>query len=273
MLKAVFFFILSFSLFFISAQGWLPVGARSMSLANTSVCLDDAWAYHHNPGALGALKQTTVGYSYENRFGLKELQYQGVAFAHVLKKGTISVGAQLFGNNLYRSNRMGLGYSLKLTDKLFAGVQLNYQTLRITNYLDKGTLTGELGILAKINEKVTFGIAVFNINRAKLVSFQDDRFSTYMRIGVLYHVSSKVLLLGEFEKELSSKLRPKGALEYEVSNRFFLRLGASGNPIELSFGAGYGLKNGLKLDLGSSWNQLLGWSPHFGLNYTFNKRK
>lgn len=259
------------SLFY--AQGWLPVGARSMSLANASVCLEDAWAYHHNPGALGMLTKTSVGVSYENRFLLKELQSQGLVIAHPLKKGVLSIGAQLFGYSLYKSNRVGLGYSLKFAEKLAIGVQVNYQSLRISNYLNKGTVTGEFGLLAKVNDKVTFGFSVYNLNRAKLIAYQDDRFSTYLRMGLAYYISSRVVLLAEAEKELSSKLRPKGALEYQVGNQFFLRIGAAGNPVEITFGAGYALKSGFKLDIGTAWDQLLGWSPHLGLTYELNRKQ
>jgi hypothetical protein len=265
MIKCYFFIFATVLILKFSAQGWLPVGARSMSLSNTSVCLEDVWAFHHNPGALGTISKTSVGISYENRFLMKEFQSQGLAIAQPLKKGVLSIGAQFYGYNLYKTNRIGLGYSLKFSDKLFAGVQMNYQSLKIS-------ISGELGILAKINENVSFGFSVFNVNRAKLSVFQDDRFSTYLKMGISYAVSSKVLILAEAEKELSSKLRPKGALEYQVANRFFLRLGAAGNPVEMSFGVGYGLKSGFKLDLGTAWDQYLGWSPHFGLNFELNKK-
>ena len=73
-----------------------------MSLANASVCLTDAWAFHHNPGAIAGIKQTSIGLSYENRFTLKELQNQALVIAHPLKKGVISLGAQTYGFSLYR---------------------------------------------------------------------------------------------------------------------------------------------------------------------------
>jgi hypothetical protein len=272
MLKFINLFSFLLFLVVVKAQGWQAVGARSLSLANASVCISDAWAFHNNPGALGNLKETSIGISYENRFLLKELQTQGFVIAHPLKKGVISLGGQLYGQSLYRTNRVGLGYSLQLSEKLFAGVQMNYQSIRISNYGNKGTVSGELGMLAKINEKVNVGFSVFNLNRAKLSAFQDDRFSTFMRIGLSYRVSSKVSILAEAEKEIESKIRPKGAVEYQVSEIFFLRVGASANPLELTFGAGLALKNGLRIDFGSAWHQLLGLSPHFGLTFDLKKK-
>ncbi|MES2589526.1 MAG: hypothetical protein V4622_11155 [Bacteroidota bacterium] len=261
------FFSISFS--FIFAQGWQAVGARSMSLSNASVCLSDVWAFHHNPAALANLEKTSVGISYENRYLLKELQAQGFVYAQAMKKGVLSFGGQLYGHSLYRSTRVGMGYSMQLSENISAGVQLNYQSLRISNYGQKGTLSGEFGMLAKIKVKV--GFSVFNLNNAKLSDFQDDRFSTYLRLGLSYAISSKVLLLAEAEKQVESKLRPKGALEYQMSDKFFLRVGAAGNPLELTFGSGFAFDNGFKLDFGTAWHQLLGWSPHVGLTFDFKK--
>jgi hypothetical protein len=262
----------SFIILNVFSQGWQPVGARSLSLANATVCLSDVWAFHNNPGALSELKATSVGLSYENRFLLKELQTQAFVVAHPLKKGVISFGGQFYGQSLYRTSRVGLGYSMKLSDKLSAGVQLNYQAVRITNYGQKGNVSAELGVLAKITDKINFGFSVFNVNRAKLAEFHDDRFNSVMRIGIYYEISSKVIVLAEAEKEVETPIRPKGAMEYKVSDKFFTRVGFSANPVEITFGSGIALKNGIKIDLGSSWHQVLGFSPHAGLTFDFNKK-
>lgn len=273
MLKLV---LLSFTVLFfagVQAQGWTPVGARSMSLANASVALSDVWSYHHNPGAIAGVEKTSFGVSYENRFLLKELQSQAFVFAHPIKKGVMSLGVQSYGYSLYRTNKLGLGYALKLSDKIYAGVQLNYLSLKINGYGSKGTVSGEAGILAKINDQVSFGFSVLNLNQAKLVPEQNDRFSTYLRLGLVYNVSSKVILLAEAEKEISSKLRPKGAMEYQFSEKFFLRIGAAANPVELTFGTGLVFNKTIKLDVGTAWDQRLGWSPHVGLTIDLNSKK
>jgi hypothetical protein len=151
----------------LDAQGWLPMGARSNSMANATVAISDAWSFHHNPGALAELKQLSIGVSYENRFLLKELQSQGVVFVQPLKnKGVISVGAQTYGFELYRTNRIGAGYSLQLSERFFAGVQLNYQGIRLSeNYGSKNTMTAELGILGKITDNWKVGMNILFLFR------------------------------------------------------------------------------------------------------------
>lgn len=270
-----YYFILFFALQSLNvfSQGWMPMGSRSNALANASVTLPDVWAFHNNPGALGELKTMAVGISYENRFLLKELQSQGIAFAQPLKVGVISVGAQFYGYNQFRTQRIGAGYSMKLADFLFAGVQLNYQGLSLnSNYGTNHSISAEAGIQALISEKWRIGVSVFNIGRAKLSVFEDDRYSTHMRLGTSYTISEKVIVMAEAYKNLESKIDFKGAVEYQAFNNFYLRAGASSAPVEFTFGFGYKWK-AFQMDIGSGYHQILGWSPNFSLNYTGKKKE
>jgi hypothetical protein len=251
-----------------NTQGYYPMGSRAQSLGNASNTLEDVWAYHHNPAALTGVKKLAVGISYENRFLLKELQSQGVAVALPLKKGVISFGGQRFGYRNFLSFKTGLGYSLKLSELLSAGVQLNYAGIRLPDaYGSHGTVTAELGLLAKINDKWKLGFSVFNIGRNKLSDYQEDRYTTVMRLGTAYKISSKVLFVAEAEKNVDYPLRGKVGIEYAVVSNFFIRGGFATEPVEVSFGVGYQFKKFFKLDLGSCYHQILGWSPNFSFNY------
>ena len=116
---------------FLFAQGFSAVGARSAAMGNSSVCLDDVWAYHQNPGALASVRQVSAGIWYEARFLMKELQTEAIAAAIPLKTGVLSAGGQLFGYSQFRSTRAGIGYSLQLGAKFSAAVQVNGQQISI----------------------------------------------------------------------------------------------------------------------------------------------
>lgn len=262
--------IILFSLLFLAqnisyGQGWTPAGGRSMSMANTSVAFNDVWAYHNNPGALADVDHFAVALSYENRFLLKEMQNQALAIVIPLKVGVVSVGGHFYGYSQYRSVKAGAGYSLKLSEKLYAGVQLNYQGLQLSNnYGSANSLTAEAGVYAKITEKWKLGISVFNLGRTKLSEFQDDRFSTIFRLGSAYHFSDKLIVAGEFDKDLDNDLRFKVGVDYELVNRFYIRGGFATAPTEVTFGFGYHFKQ-VRLNIGSAYTNVLGWSPHFSL--------
>ena len=249
-------------------QGWLPSGSRSMQMGNASSTLNDVWAYYNNPGALADVDELSVGISYENRFLLKELQTQGLAVAIPIKVGVISVGGHMYGYNQFRSYKAGLGYSMKLSERFYTGVQMNYQGLSLNeNYGSTNSLTAEAGLYAKFNDKWRLGVSIFNVGRTKLSDFEDDRFSTIMRLGSSYHFSEKVMVAVEVEKDLEHTPRIKSGIEYQVIENLFVRGGFATSRTEMSFGFGYNFKV-LQLDLGSSYDQILGWSPNFSLTYT-----
>lgn len=269
-IKTLLFFASFFSFFYSFGQGYYPMGGRSQSMANASATLEDVWAFHHNPAALTGIKKKEIGVSYENRFLLKEMQSQGVAFVLPIKRGVISAGGQRFGYRNFLSYKAGIGYSMKLSELLSAGVQMNYVGVRLPeNYGSKGTVTAEVGLLAKITEKWKIGFSLFNLGRNKLADYQEDRFSTVMRLGSSYSISNKVLITAEAEKDVDYAIRGKFGVEYKLIDNFFLRGGFASAPIEGSFGFGYRLKEQVKLDIGSAYHQVLGWSPHCSFSFQF----
>jgi hypothetical protein len=252
-------------------QAWNPVGAKSASMANASVATADAWSFHHNPGAAGALTTRSVAVFYENRFLLKELQTQGVVINQPLKRGVISFGAQFFGYSVYRTYRAGIGYAMPLSERLYAGVQLNYLGLQLTEaYGSRHGVSGEIGLYAKLTERWKLGIAVFNLGRMKLADFQDDRFTTLMRLGTSYSFSEKITVAAEAEKNLDYPIRGKFGFDYQPIKAFSIRAGVATAPVEITFGFGYNWK-WLHIDIGSAYQQQLGWSPHFSIAYVGQK--
>lgn len=260
--------IFIFSLQFSFCQGWLPMGSRSHALGNASAAIDDIWAYHHNPANLVSVKKLGFGLSYENRFLLKELQSQGFVVALPLKAGVISFGLQSFGFKNFRTNRLGLGYSMKLAEFLSCGVQLNYHQVRLTDaYGRKDALTAELGLKANITDNWKVAFSVFNLTRTKISEFGEDRLTTLMRFGTQYTFSEKVMFVAELEKNIEFPVRFKTGLEYSPIKKLFLRGGFATQPIEISAGLGYRFKEQFQLDIGSAYHQILGWSPNFSFTY------
>jgi len=250
------------------AQGWAPAGGRSRAMGDASVTLADVWAYHHNPAANAGLKQWGAGISYENRFLLKELQTQSLALALPLKKGVLSVGAQVFGYTEFRTIKSGVGYSIALTEFISLGTQINVHQIRLgQGYGNVLKATGELGVLAKIKEGWNVGFSVFNISRTLLSKYQEDRLTTVMRLGTSYCFSEKLLVCVEAEKNVEFPLRGKVGLEYLPAKSVALRTGFSTNPIELNAGVGCSFKSVYFLDFGSAYTQLVGWSPNVSFTY------
>lgn len=255
------------------AQGVLPSGGAAMSMANAVVAVGDEWAFFNNPAANARLNRISVGLSYENRFLLRQLQTQAFTAAIPLGKGMFSMGGNQYGYQQFRSYKGGFGYSMMLSEFLAAGVQLNYQGLALNeNYGNSSTMTAEVGLLAWINPKWTVGFAAFNIGRAKLAEFADDRYTTVMRFGTAYTFSERVILSIEANKDLEYHLRLRTGVQYEAAEDFYLRAGFTTSRVEGTFGFGYEIKD-FRLDMGTAYDQQLGWSPHFSLTYSGKEKE
>ncbi|MBI1836681.1 MAG: hypothetical protein HYR91_05395 [Flavobacteriia bacterium] len=260
------------SIYPIYSQSISNFGSRSNALGNASVTLDDVWSFYNNPGSIAKIKSTTFGLAYQNKYNLKETQYQAFVLAIRLKKNVFSGGGIYYGNDAFKYYKIGFGYGLKLTDKLYAGVQLNTIGIRLPSYYGSTSkLTAEIGLLAELTEKILLGCSIYNITNSKLANYQNERLSTVMKIGLSYSISTHINYLIEIEKDIYNPIRIKSGIEYQIKNKFFLRTGVTSKPISINFGFGYKLKQ-FQMDLGSSFQQRIGWSTNFSLNYLFNQK-
>lgn len=257
----------------IHAQHFRQIGSRQAGMGFASVALTDIWAVHNNPGMLGFLKEAGAGVYYENRFFLREFQYQGLTYAQPLKKGTVSFGGQYSGTEAYSTSRAGLGYALAMSEKLSMGVQINYMNVRQPSYYGtKHGVSGEFGLGVKITEKWTFAMAINNLTRAKLADYQNERFETILRAGTLYQLSKRVIISTELEKHIAFPLRVKVGVEYHPVDPFYIRAGASSQPSSVALGFGYAFKN-LRFDVSSNYVQPMGFHTAASVNFLLPTKK
>lgn len=263
------------TLFFASillAQNFRQIGARQAGMAYAGVATNDVWAYHNNPGMLGFLEEAGVGAHYENRFFLREFQYQGLVYAQPLKKGVVSLGGQYSGFEQFSTSRAGVGYALALSELLSMGIQINYMNVRQPAYYGtKHGITGEFGLGLRVTPKWTMAMAINNITRSKLVEYQNERFETIFRVGANYKVSERVLICSELEKDITFPMRLKAGLEYMPTSVIFIRAGAAVNVTSFALGFGYKIKN-LHIDISSNYLQPLGFQTCVSLHYVLQSK-
>ncbi|MBI3135750.1 MAG: hypothetical protein HYZ14_13825 [Bacteroidetes bacterium] len=247
------------------------MGARSNALGNSSLCLDDAWAVYNNPGAFALLQKTSLGLAAENRFLMKELSSQSLAFGfHTKKSGNFGFQFQQYGYNLYREMNGGVVYGMKLFDNFSAGVSVNYHGIFLAeNYGSKNTVSAGLGLLYAVTRNLKIGMRVQNLSRTKLADFNDERLPTYFGLGFLYQISRKTSWSVEVEKDLIHPVTIKSGLEIQAHDILAVRIGANSYPFMTSFGFGLKLKK-FNFDAAAQWHTTLGLSPSLGLHYSFD---
>jgi len=250
-----------------------PTGARSTGLANASVTIGDCWSAFHNQAALAWMDRISAGASYDSRFTIANLSTKGFVFAVPLKAGTFALSGDVFGYSQYNEKKAGIAFAKKLGEKFSAGVQLDYLNTFINddNYGSHTTFAVEAGLLAEPFKNFRIGLHVYNLSRAKLAQYADEKIPTIFRLGGSYRFSEKLFWSVEEEKDIDQKAVFKSGLEYHVADVLYLRGGIGTNPTLFSFG--FGLKIGnLFLDMASTYHQVLGFSPALSLTYQFGKK-
>jgi hypothetical protein len=250
-----------------------PAGARPAGMANSALTFTDIWSIYHNQAGIAHLEHLQAGAFYENRFLVNELAYAGFAVASPLGGGSIGLSYGGFGYSVYRESKVGLAYAMKLGDRLSAGVQLNYQHVRINadNYGARGVLTAELGVQMQLSERVTAAAHVFNPTNTQLTEFDGERLPAALRIGLGYQISEEVLAAAEAEKDIDNQALFRAGIEYHPVDIFYLRLGASSSPNLFSFGLGFKFDQ-FSFDLAASYHSFLGYSPQASLTYHPSKK-
>ena len=250
-----------------------PAGARSIGLANSSVTIGDCWGAFHNQATLAWMDRISAGASYDNRFTIANLSTKGFVFALPMKAGTFALSGNVFGYSLYNEKKAGIAFAKKLGERFSAGVQLDYLNTYINddNYGSHTTFAVEAGLLAEPLKNFRIGFHVYNLSRAKLAEYADEKIPTIFRLGAAYRFSDKLSWSVEEEKDVDQKAVFKSGLEYHVVDALYLRGGIGTNPTLFSFG--FGLKiNNLMLDIASTYHQVLGFSPAVSLTYQFGKK-
>ncbi len=259
--------VLAFQLF--AGGEYRPAGARSAALGNASVAISDVWSAFNNQAALASLGSPVAGIYYENRFLIKELGYNAIAFAYPMKSGTIAVSYSYFGFSAYNESKTGVAFAKALNRFISIGVQLDYFSLRVDEpYGNSNFVTFEAGLTAKITPQLTLGAHAFNPINASLSKTSDERAPSVLRIGVAYKTSDFFTISAEAEKNINHKVVLKTGIEYKVIDAVQLRIGISTNPSLFSFGTGIHYKN-LLIDISAAYHQVLGFSPQTSIAYAF----
>jgi hypothetical protein len=265
-------FIILFPSILFAGQENPHFGGRSAGMGHASVGSFDVWSTHHNQAGLGWLTEAAAGIFFQNKFGIKELNYLGFAYAHPIERGTFGVSFTNFGGSLYGESKVGLAYGMQFSDKITGGVQLNYHNTRLSNnYGSASGVSVEMGMQAYLNDKLMLATHIFNPTRTKLNEYNDERIPTKIRLGLNYQFSKQVLGSVEAEKDLLNRPQFRAGIEYKTNEILFLRAGVGTTPTLASFGFGI-QKDGIALDVAAAYHQTLGFSPEISFQYTFKSK-
>ncbi|HMN06094.1 MAG TPA: hypothetical protein PKD45_10225 [Flavobacteriales bacterium] len=247
----------------------LPSGARFAGMGNAALTLKDLWCVSGNQAGLAGLEGPVAGAFYQQHWLSPDMAMQGLAAALPVGKGVFAISASSFGNNLYAQRTFGLAYAMELGEGWRAGVQLDYFNIRLgEGYGSTGAISAELGLQARITEKLWIGAHLYNPNRAKLGGPYEERMPTVLGAGLGYTFNERVTLTGEVTKDIDRQEQYHAGIEYRPAHALFLRTGVSSGPAKAHFGVGL-VMGQLDLDLAAVMRTQLGLTPMVNLSYRF----
>lgn len=215
-------------------------GARVLCFGGAFVGLaDDSWAMLYNPAGLAQLRfpEFSVFYS-PQPFGLTELKSISLAAAYPTNIGSFGASLREFGFELYREFSSSVSYAREV-EGIFAGMNLAYHSVSISNYGSAGTLGLDVGILVPILKTLRWGIAAKNVN-APTIGQSSERLPQTFTAGIFYQPLDALSLVFDYQKELGFPASPKFGFDYWIIDNVALRGGFADEPT--TYAAGFGIR-------------------------------
>ena len=237
-------------------------GAGEAGMGYVCVMKNGFWNSFHNQASLAFNRSLSIGFNYENRFNISDLGTRSAGITIPAGSSSIGLLYSNFGNTDFKRERTGLACGIKLSDKISAGVQVDYLSEKTSEeYSNNRSVTYETGILVTPSERLSVGIHLFNPIPN---SIRKTYLPTTLRIGAGTTLSKSLFTGIEAEISTGSKLIFRTGFEYEAAKRFWLRSGFSSENSSFSFGLGY-LAKIVQIDIGFLTHEKLGVTSSISL--------
>jgi hypothetical protein len=252
----------------LTASGQFPAGtgagADEAGMGYACIMKRGFWPSFKNQALLAVNTGPCAGFSYENRFGIKELGTRTIAILIPAGKAASSASWSSFGYPEFRRDVAGLGCGLTLSEKITAGVQVDYCSERTSGeYNREQYITFEAGLAFFPSGDITIGIHIFNPLPDR---FRKKSRPTVLSAGAGIELGS--VLFAGLEAEMITGHVPdiRTGFEYKVVKKLWIRAGYGTMHNSFCFGTGYQYGKA-KLDAGFSTHDRLGVTTTVSLTF------
>ena len=264
---------ITFVLIFVSAPdivlAQLVMGADGLAMGQATTALqDNNWGIFSNPATINSNKKSVSFFSLRN-YGFTELTDIAATVSFPTSKGTAALGFHRYGGDLFNETRIRLGYANSWNDLKFGAV-LNYNHIsQASPYGSGGTLGFDIGLTAKLTERVWLGAKTTNLNQPGYdFAANEESLSRELSIGLSYDLDQNVLFLFDVVKDVRFPVAYRGGIEVKIVDNLSGRVGVTTEPNTYSFGVGY-TASLWEANLVFQRHETLGFSPGIGLNFFF----
>ena len=248
-----------FVIFSLTSSGVIPdrisAGAGEAGMGFVCIMKNGFWSSFHNQAILAYCNTLSVGINYENRFNIAELGTRSAGIT--IPSGKASLGAVYshFGYADFKRDMTGIACGLKLSNKIYAGIQVDYFSERASGeYNNNQSVTCEAGFMVLPVENIRLAFHLFN---PVPKSIRKTFMPTTLRIGAGTELNKTLFAGAEVEMSYGKKPLIRTGFEYEAAKKIWIRGGFCTANSSFSFGLGY-LTKIVMVDFGFFSHEMLG---------------
>ena len=187
-----------------------------------------------------------------------------------LFNGFAGCHAQWAGGALYKEYAVTAAYALSLSKKLIVGANILYQGAVAQGFDRSSFIQGGLGVLFKTTPAVSIGLRVQStiMGGSKNASHAEGRF--FMAWGMGCDINKQVHLMFEISYDQDFPVICTGALIYDITDRFDIRMAARTDTRSGFLSAGFQTGK-FRLCVSGSYQPVLGYTPAAAILYQSNQ--
>ena len=227
----------------------------------------------NNPASFNNFDQQTFGFSYQNRFLVKELSIISARYSAPLQSLNIGGSYVFTGFSLYNEMIVGFHVAKPLSKALALGVQVDYFSVLLSPDEGRvGAFLPQIGMLVKAFSAMNIGVVATNFTFSRLpVTTSFNEIPSVLIIGADYIVDANLLVMAQIAKSLKNDAVISFGMQYQVIPELQFCTGIKIHDYaEPTFGLGLNI-NALRFDLGFQYHALLGVTISSGVQYVFAK--
>lgn len=243
-------------------------GARNEALGGQSAVSIDEWSLWRNPAGLAHTDVAMMAFGVRYTPIIKT-PARSAMLALDTRAGCFASGMSAFGDDLFNEQVLSFAFAHKLgTTSL--GIRTDLYQLSIDANGIKRTIGVTIGGITAIGSRLMIGGVARNVNLPQWV--KGHPLPVVLAAGILFIPSENFSVIGEVEKNTDFEPTIKGAIEYSLRKKFFVRTGFNLFP-DAAFG-GFGFRAWrIGVDYALKWEYLPGYSQLLSLSVRAGNHK
>lgn len=244
----------------------------SLSIAGTGTASDNYSAFSNPASAI--TDQIELGFSYENRFLLKELSLNSLYITFPTQYAQFTTAVMYTGYSLYNELMAGFAVSRQFADKFSLGVQFNYFSVYTYETNSRfGTIFPQVGAQILLSPQVKVAFNAYNPGQQVIkTEFTTKKIPAIYGIGAKWLPSESLRLLFQLDKKTDDPYRVAVGIEYTLKEILMVKMGMY-NDHYLVPALGFGLHwPRFRFDLNMQLHPVLGIIPQAAVALSISKK-